>query len=102
MRQSDGMNLAPGASNPRPWRRMGSALIVLIAVMFALGMFIDPKNHPGKYLIYWSIILLLVVWLCALAIRDILFTRRLIAEWKAERKTELAEQMRRQREGEDG
>jgi len=87
--------------HPRPWRRVGTVLCVFISVMFLAGLlWLDPKQKPITFLAYWAIILLLLLWLCALAIRDILFTRKLIAEWKAARNAEMAEKLQADGDGE--
>lgn len=72
-------------TSERPWRRVGIALVAIIALMFILGLRINPKSHPREFLGFWCIVLVLLFWLCALAIRDILYTRKRAAHWAAER-----------------
>ena len=64
----------------RPWRRFGGAICFLLGVMFILGVYVvDIPDHPRVYLAYWTVMMGLVMWLCLLATRDIIFTRKLIA-----------------------
>lgn len=68
----------------RPWRRVGAAICLLIAVMFVIGIYVvDIPERPIPYALYWLIILGLVVWLCVLAVRDFLYTRRVIRRRRA-------------------
>ena len=63
----------------RPWRRLGGAICLLLAVMFVLGVYVvDVPDNPRVYLAYWTVMMGLVLWLCALATKDILYTRRII------------------------
>ncbi|HEY3245419.1 MAG TPA: hypothetical protein VGM03_18920 [Phycisphaerae bacterium] len=61
----------------RPWRALGAALCGLLAVAFFIGVnYLDARQAPRAYLILWILILLGVLWLCGLALYDILYTRR--------------------------
>jgi hypothetical protein len=63
----------------RPWRRLGAAICVVVAVMFVLGIYLlDGKPPPRVFLAYWILVLVLVFWLCGLAFKDLMHTRRLI------------------------
>lgn len=69
---------------PRPWRLQGAVICLLLSVMFVLGVaLVDIPDHPRAYAAYWLIILVLVVWLCVLAVRDLAFTRQLLIEARA-------------------
>jgi hypothetical protein len=71
----------------RPWRRLGAAICLLVAVMYVLGVYlVDIPRHPRAYAAFWLVLMLLVIWLCVLALRDILYTRQAIAKWRARRK----------------
>ncbi len=64
----------------RPWRRLGGAICLVLGVMFILGVYVvDVPDHPRVYLAYWTVMMGLVMWLCVLATKDILYTRKLIA-----------------------
>ena len=64
----------------RPWRRLGGAICLLLAVMFVLGVYVvDVPDNPRVYLAYWTVMMGLVLWLCVLATKDIFYTRRIIA-----------------------
>lgn len=63
----------------RPWRRLGGGICLLLSIMFVLGLhFLDGSRSPGAFIAYWLLILVLVMWLCGLAFKDLLYTRRMI------------------------
>ena len=67
----------------RPWRRVGAAICLLLSVMFVAGVYaVDIPDRPVPYAVYWIIMLGLVVWLFALAVRDVMYTRKLIQRWR--------------------
>jgi phosphatidylglycerophosphate synthase len=69
----------------RPWRKLGAAICLVLAVMFVGGVYLmEPENSPKVYLAYWGIMLLLVVWLFALAFKDLLHTRRALLALRKE------------------
>ena len=68
----------------RPWRRLGAAICFVVSIMFALGvLLVDIPDHPRSYAAYWAVIMLLVLWLCGLAIKDLRHTRDVVARWRA-------------------
>ncbi len=70
----------------RPWRRVGAAICLLLSIMFVVGLYaVDVPANPKAYAAFWLIIMLLVLWLCVLAVKDVLHTRRLINEWRRAR-----------------
>ena len=77
----------PGSrGGERPWRRLGAAICVVVAVMFVLGIYLlDGKPPPRVFLAYWILVLVLVFWLCGLALKDIMHTRRLLSARMASR-----------------
>ena len=51
---------------------------MVVAVMFVLGIcLLDGRPPPRVFLAYWLLVMVLVLWLCGLALKDILHTRRL-------------------------
>ncbi len=73
----------------RPWRRLGAAICLLLAVMFVIGIYaVDIPDRPIPYALYWIIMLGLVVWLFTLAVRDVVYTRTLIRRWREEASTD--------------
>ena len=59
----------------RPWRSLGTGIVVVVSVMFFLGVaLVDIPDHPRVYASFWAIILGLVLWLCALAVKDVQHT----------------------------
>lgn len=53
--------------------------------MFILGVWLlDASKAPGLYLLYWLVMMVLVAWVCALAVKDVLHTRRLVSQWRME------------------
>jgi hypothetical protein len=58
-------------------RGLGAALIAVISVAFFFGAnFFDPHPRPVLFLVYWALVLLLLLWLLALAAVDIWQTHR--------------------------
>jgi len=71
----------------RPWRRLGAAICVVLAIMFVAGItLIDRPARPGMFIAFWLLILGLICWLCVLAIKDLLHTRKMVADWRARRR----------------
>lgn len=68
----------------RPWRKLGLAICVVVAVMFVAGMmWLDEHRSVRSFAWYWIIILVLLLWLCGLAAYDLWYTRSVIARWRA-------------------
>jgi hypothetical protein len=81
-----------GGSSPlrghRPWRRVGAGICLVLAIMFVAGAnLVDIPDHPRMYGAFWIVMLLLLLWLCGLALKDIHYTRRLLHEWRDRRGT---------------
>lgn len=75
----------------RPWRRLGAGIAVVMAVMFVLGVYVvDIPDRPLPYAVYWIIMLGLVVWMCVLAVRDAIHTRKTLRRWQAGRRAEVS------------
>ena len=80
-------NDSPRRVDDRPWRSVGAAICVVVAIMFVVGVAaVDIPQRPRAYAAYWLVILVLLLWLCCLAIKDVLYTRRLLAELQRNRK----------------
>ncbi len=70
----------------RPWRRVGAAICLLVSVMFVLGVYlVDIPEHPRPYATYWLLIMVLVLWACGLAVKDVWYTRRMMKSRRSER-----------------
>lgn len=82
LRGADRRETTVGAlDGQRPWRKVGAGICVLVAVMFVLGVYlVDIPDHPRAYALYWVVILGLLMWLCALAVKDLKYTWRLLRE----------------------
>jgi uncharacterized membrane protein len=79
-----------GHTDQRPWRRVGAGICVVLAVMFVAGLYLlDEERRPGTYVVYWLVMMVLILWLCLLALRDVVYTRQMIARWKREASTGL-------------
>ncbi len=64
--------------NERPWRRLGAALVALVAVAFFAGAnFLKADQAPRVYLAFWCVVLVLIVWMCVLALVDARYTIRM-------------------------
>ena len=69
----------------RPWRRLGAAIAVVLAIMFVVGIYVvDIPDRPVPYAVFWLIMLGMIVWLCSLAVKDVLHTRRTYHRWRRE------------------
>ena len=72
----------------RPWRKLGGAICLVMAVMFVLGVYVvDVPDRPRVYAAYWTVMMGLALWLCALAIKDVRHTRLLVSLWHKRRKS---------------
>ena len=70
----------------RPWRRVGAAICLLVSVMFVLGVYlVDIPEHPRTYATYWLLIMVLVLWACGLAVKDVWYTHRMMKSRRSER-----------------
>jgi len=59
-------------------RTLGMTIMALISVAFFLGAnFINPQVRPRAALAFWLVLLILLVWLCGLALVDLADLRRL-------------------------
>lgn len=68
----------------RPWRRLGAVLCVLLSIMFVVGAHaIDVPDRWRSYAAFWILMLILLLWLCGLALRDLWHTRRLLADHRS-------------------
>ena len=70
----------------RPWRRVGAAICLLVSVMFVLGVYlVDIPEHPKTYATFWLVIMVLVLWACGLAVKDVWYTHRMVKSRRSER-----------------
>lgn len=59
-------------------RALGMAIMALISVVFFLGTrFLNPRPNPNLALLFWGVLLLLLAWLCILAMIDLIEARHL-------------------------
>lgn len=77
-------HVANRVGGDRPWRRLGAGICLLVGVMFAIGLAgLNPRTSPRSFTWYWIVVLLLILWLCGLAIKDLLYTRSVLSRWRA-------------------
>ncbi len=75
----------------RPWRKIGAALVCLLSISYVLGVqLVDVPKYPRAYACYWVVFLGLVFWLCVLALRDLQYTRKMIADLQARHRDKMA------------
>ncbi len=68
----------------RPGRRLGAVICLLLSIMFVVGAHgIDVPDHWRSYAAFWILMLILLLWLCGLALRDLWHTRRLLADHRS-------------------
>jgi len=84
LRSAEGGGQASPLRGHRPWRRVGAGICLVLAIMFVLGAnLIDIPDRPRVYGAFWLVMLGLLLWLCGLALKDLHYTRRLLAEARA-------------------
>jgi len=73
-------------STERPWRRVGAGICLVLGVMFPLGVYrLDALATPRVFLAYWGVIVILVCWLCVVALRDLAHTRHVLQSRRSRR-----------------
>ncbi len=64
-------------------RSFGIVLVVVVSTATFVGMnSLDPLSGPRQFGYYWLIVLLMVMWLCGLALADIRQTLRVHRRWR--------------------
>lgn len=71
-------------------RMQSSAMLCLAGVAMVVGQLIRAKEQPSLYVFFWWGVAILVLWVMALALADILATRQHIARLKRQRIVEEA------------
>jgi hypothetical protein len=62
----------------RPWRRLGAVMVGFVALMYFAGAnFLSAERSPRHYVLFWLGVLLMILWMCILALVDTLHTLRL-------------------------
>ncbi len=80
------LDTAEGTSQRQHRRGLGMAIVATVSLAtFAGTNLINPVRFPLHFSAYWLCIAALLVWLCGLALVDILHTRRLLGRWRAQR-----------------
>ncbi len=65
----------------RPWRRLGAVLVGFVALMYFAGTnFLSAERAPRHYLLFWAGVLLMILWMCILALVDAWHTLKLKAK----------------------
>lgn len=63
-------------------RSLGMAIVLVIAFSLLLGSaLLDHTRSPSQFAWYWLAVLILVAWLCILALIDISHTLRVLRTW---------------------
>lgn len=82
-RSPGGMTSSHPLAGHRPWRKVGAAICLLVSVMYVIGIYaVDIPERPVPYAIYWLIMIALLFWLFFLAVRDMMYTRKLMKAWR--------------------
>lgn len=87
-----------GATEPGWWERLdtpegvrirarrrsfGMVIVVVVSTATFVGInALDPLSGPRQFGYYWLIVLLMVMWLCGLALADIRQTLRVHRQWR--------------------
>ena len=66
-------------------RSFGMVIVVVVSTATFVGInFLDPLSGPRQFGYYWLIVLLMVLWLCGLALADIRQTFRVHRRWRVQ------------------
>ncbi len=64
-------------------RSFGMVIVVVVSTATFVGInALDPLSGPRQFGYYWLIVLLMVMWLCGLALADIRQTLRVHRQWR--------------------
>ncbi len=64
-------------------RSFGMVIVVVVSTATFVGInFLDPLSGPRQFGYYWLIVLLMVMWLCGLALADIRQTLCMHRQWR--------------------
>ncbi len=64
-------------------RSFGMVIVTVVSTATFAGInFLDPLSGPRQFGCYWLIVLLMVMWLCGLALADIRQTLRVHRQWR--------------------
>ncbi len=64
-------------------RSFGMVIVSVVSTATFVGInFLDPLSGPRQFGYYWLIVLLMVMWLCGLALADIRQTLRVHRRWR--------------------
>ena len=64
-------------------RSFGMVIVVVVSTATFVGInFLDPLSGPRQFGYYWLIVLLMVMWLCGLALADIRQTLCVHRRWR--------------------
>ncbi len=67
-------------------RRLGAALLAAISIGFFIGInVLEPGYAPTGYILYWTTVLTMVIWLIVLGILDLRQTRRMVQDHRHRR-----------------
>ena len=67
-------------------RSFGMVIVVVVSSATFVGiMALDPLSGPRQFGYYWLLVLLMVMWLCGLALADIRQTLRVHRRWRVRR-----------------
>jgi len=75
-----------GVTRRRRRRQRGMVLMATISLALFLGInFMQPNRFPVEFALYWVMVLLMILWLCLLAVADVRHTLFLHRRWSQER-----------------
>lgn len=60
---------------------MGIVTVVALALLLG-SLFLDHLTSPSQFAYYWLAVLILVAWLCVLALADLNHTLRVLRTWQ--------------------
>ena len=68
------------------------AITAVVSMATFLGVnYLEPLRAPAQFVYYWMVVLLLVLWICVLALSDVRQTVRVHRRWRRQRSADSLE-----------
>ena len=73
-------------------RNLGMAIMAVVSMATFLGVnYMEPLRAPAQFVYYWMVVLLLVLWICVLALADVWQTLLVHHQWRRRQSTDSLE-----------
>ena len=68
------------------------AIMAVVSMATFLGVnYMEPLRAPAQFVYYWMVVLLLVLWICVLALADVWQTLLVHRRWRRRQSTDSLE-----------